>query len=509
MATPAALPTAASRTRRGRPAVRAVLLATTIGAALLSACGAPPSSGGGGGRGTTASKKLPTCPLSALDKAKGKVKVDLWYGGLGGAPGGVLEDMAKRFNASQDKVVVTANNQGSAYEETLRKYEGASAQPKQLPQVIYLEDTALGEMVDKGQVLPAQSCMKADNYDLTNLAPAARSAFSVDGVLYPGYMNVSTLVLYYNKVHFKQAGLDPEKPPTTLAELRKDAEVLKQKGISDFPLSFKNDRWYVENWLTGVNEQMVNNDNGRSAPPTKATFNTKNAVDTLTFLQKMKKDGLAVPFARTEGSINHYLALLPNGKKRPESSMLIETSTASSTIRDFLGGKITADQAGSDFANAKIDFDKNQIVPGAGQFPGINTGGKIFASGGAFYMLNTSSPAQQAASWEFMKFMLKPENAYAWHTQGGYLPVVKAVLDNPKIQDFWTKDVAGVMLKKAVDQLYAADPDQAGPLVGPYQDYAKQIDNVLNNVMIDGADPKKQLDTAEANVNKILDDYNN
>ena len=508
MATPVAPVHGPSRAARKRPA-RRVLLATVLGAAVLSACGAPPSSGGGGGRGTDATKKLPSCPLKALDTATGKVDVDLWYGGLGGSPGGVLQDMAKRFNASQDKVVVSANNQGSAYEETLRKYEGASAQPKQLPQVIYLEDTALGEMVDKGQVLPAEACMKADGYDLTNLAPAARSAFSVDGTLYPGYMNVSTLVLYYNKVHFKQAGLDPEKPPTTLAELRKDAEILKEKGISDHPLSFKNDRWYLENWLTGVNEDMVNNDNGRSAPPTKATFDTKNAVETLDFFQKMKDDGLAIPFARTEGSINHYLALLPSGDKRPESSMLIETSTASSTIRDFLGGKISAAEAGSDFANAEIDFDKNQIVPGAGEFPGIESGGKIFASGGAFYILNTGTKAQQAASWEFLKFMLQPENAYAWHTEGGYLPVVKEVLDNPKITDFWENDVAGVMLKKAVDQLYAADPDQNGPLVGPYQDYAKQIDNAINNVMLDGADPKQQLDKAQANVDKVLDEYNN
>src|SRR5215510_14323285 len=106
-------------------------------------------------------------------------------------------------------------------------------------------------------------------------------------------------------------------------------------------------------------------------------------------------------------------------------------------------------------------------------------------------MLNTSSPAQQAASWEFLKFMLQPENAYVWHTDGGYLPVVKEVLNNPEIQTFWKEDVAGQMLKVAVDQLNSADPGQAGPLVGPYQDYAQQLDNVLNNVM-SGSDPAKQ-----------------
>ena len=33
---------------------------------------------------------------------------------------------------------------------------------------------------------------------------------------------------YYNKAHFAAAGLDPEKPPTTLTELRAAAEALKK-----------------------------------------------------------------------------------------------------------------------------------------------------------------------------------------------------------------------------------------------------------------------------------------
>src|SRR5690606_7707910 len=69
-------------------------------------------------------------------------------------------------------------------------------------------------------------------------------------------------------------------------------------------------------------------------------------------------------FANTEGSIDHYLALVTQ-----ESSMLIETSTASTTIRDALGGTITAEQAGGDFDPSAIDL--SVLVPGAGPFPGI------------------------------------------------------------------------------------------------------------------------------------------
>ena len=492
---------------RRRGGARALTAAAVSGLLTLVACGGPPTSGDeeAGGRTTIAegevSSGLPECPLEALEDSTAPVKIDLWYGGLGGSTQQTMEDMASGFNASQDKVVVTANNQGTSYEEVLRKYQAASPRPNQLPHVIYLEDTALGEMVDKGQVLPAEACMEADGYDTSQLLPAARAEYSVDGVLWPGYMNVSTPILYFNKAHFQRAGLDPNDPPGTMEEVRAAAETLKAAGVSDKPLSFKVNRWFLETWLTGINQDIVNNGNGREAPATEAMFNTAEAVDLLGFLKTMNSDGLLNPFAATEGAIDHYLALVSE-----QSSMLIETSTASTTIRDALGGQITAAEAGIDFDQSVID--KATLVPGAGPYPGIESPGKVFASGGAFYILNTGDPAQQAGAWRFLRYMLQPENARMWHTNGGYLPVVKSVLDEESVQEFWETDVAGVLLENAVEQLKDADPDQAGPLIGPFPIYTQALQGAMEKVLFDGADPAQALDAAEATVNKTLVDYN-
>ena len=75
-------------------------------------------------------------------------------------------------------------------------------------------------MVDCGTVLPAQSCIDADHYDTSDLRPAGKDYYTIDGVLYPASINLSSPLLYYNKNHFRRAGLDPDKPPTTLDELR-------------------------------------------------------------------------------------------------------------------------------------------------------------------------------------------------------------------------------------------------------------------------------------------------
>ena len=471
----------------------------------LAACGSPPTTqGSGAGRSAAGAKSKvdpKDCPLDALAKAPGKVKVNMWFGGLVDPPVTVLTDMVKKFNASQDKIVVTANNQGNAYQETLDKYEGAAATPSQLPQIIYLEDTMLGEMVDKGQVLPAQACMEADHYDLTKITPAARAAFSVDDVLYPGYMNVSTPILYYNKVHFKKAGLDPENPPTTLAGIEAAAKKLKAAGVSKKPFSFKADQWFLSTWLSGVGQDVVNNDNGRTKPATKATFDSPAAKEVLGDLARMNKEGLLNAFPVTDGNIDHYLALI-----NEDSSMLVETSTASSTIAAALGGELKNEVGGVKIDTTSLTGKK--VVPGSGEYPGIEGPGQIYASGGEFFIMNTSSPAQQAASWEFLKFMLQPEQAKTWHIKGGYLPVIKELQNDPEITKFQEDNLSGKLLKPAVDQLATADPDRSGPLIGPYPQFQDIMQGALEKVLFNGGDVNQALATAQTKGTALLKDYN-
>lgn len=489
--------------RAGRS--RGLLASLVVVGLVLGACGSPPSTGGdGGGRedagGEDEGSGLPECPLDALEEATEPVEVNLWFSGLVEPPVSVLQDMVTRFNASQDKVVVSADNQGNAYAEGLRKYQGASATPDQLPDMMYLEDTMLGELVDKGQVLPAEACMEADGYDLTQLTPSARAAYSVDGVLWPGYMNVSTPIIYYNKVHFQKAGLDPNQPPTTLAEIEEYAQKIKDAGVAPKPMAFLANEWFFDTWAAGIGQDVVDNDNGRSDVPTAGTFNTPEMQGALQSLADMDDKGLLNPFAVTDGSIDHYLALVTE-----QSSMLIETSTASGTIAQVLGGDLTAAEAGIDFDGS---IDSTKVVPASGELPGIEAPGKVYASGAAFYILNTGTPEQQAGSWKFLEFMLQEENAKRWHIEGGYLPVVKSVVDDPDVRAFQETELDGLLLKPAVEQLAAADPDQTGPLIGPFTEFQDAVRGAMESVLFDGADPAEALGAAEDEVTAVLEDYN-
>jgi sn-glycerol 3-phosphate transport system substrate-binding protein len=487
--------------RRPRHLVPVLVAATLL---AVVACSDPPTSSSTGGGQVSAGgdgrPELPDCPLKALADATRTTEITLWYGGIGGPVKATMEKMVSDFNASQDKVKISASDQGSSYAEVYRKFESAAAaDTSQLPDIVYLENTQLQVLADSTLILPAEACMKADDYDPTQIEPAVRSAYSVGGVLYPGYMNVTSQVLYYNKAHFVKAGLDPENPPKTLDELYAAAKALKASGIPK-PLSFKVSHAVFENWLAGEGVDVVNNDNGQEGLATKATFDTPQAQDIMAWLRKMNDEGLLNVFSPTEGSVDHYLALVTQ-----QSSMLIETSTASTTIAQALGGGLTPEEVGAHFDASVVD--KSSLVPGTGPFPGVTTPGQVQPGGGAFFIVNASEPAQQAASWQFLKFMLQPPNAKSWHIDAGYLPIVKAVSDQPDVQAYWTDTVAGVLLKPAVDQLAAADPDKPGPLIGPYVDFTDDVQQAMESVLLNGADIDKTLADAQNEVTASLQRY--
>jgi sn-glycerol 3-phosphate transport system substrate-binding protein len=497
---------AAAPHRQHRRSGRARLLgalALTSGL-LLAACGSPDGSGGDApGRAAEGDEPsdLPECPLDALDEADGPVRVNLWFGGIVEPPVGVLNSLIEDFNASQDQIVVTGNDQGTSYDEVLRQYERTASTPGQLPDIIYMEDNALGQLVDRGQLLPAQSCMEADGYDPDLLVPAARAAAEVEGVLYPGYMNVSSPILYYNQAHFFAAGLDPDDPPQTLDELEGAARQIKEAGVSPRPLSFVTSEWFFQTWIAGLGEDMVDNDNGRSAPATEALLDTPDTLALMQWLADMNDEELLNPFPVTDGGIDHYLALITQ-----QSSMLMETSTASSTIAEALGGGLTAEEAGLEVDPGLLE--DADLVPASAQFPGIREPGQVAAGGGYFYLLNTGSPAEQAGAWRFLRFMLEPENSKRWHIEGGYLPVVQSVLDDPEVAEFQATDLGGLLIAPSAEQMAAADPDRTAPLIGPFTAYNRAVQGAMEAVLFSGADPAQALASANQTINAALDDYN-
>jgi len=479
--------------------LRLPLLAALCALALLAAaCGGDDGSGGstddsGGGEAAD----LPPCDLDALDGAAGPVEITIWHS-LSAATEDALEAMVDEYNASQDVVVAEVQNVGAGAEELSRAYNQGIASGE-LPTLAIFEDTQNQFLADSGTILPATSCIDAGGTE-PDWLPIAPGSYTVDGVVWPSAFNLSTPIMYFNVDHLADAGLDPEAPPQTLDEIREAAQAIHDAGIVDAPFVFQVNPWFLESWMTGIGQTIVNEDNGRAGVATEATLDNENVIEVLTWLQEMQDDGLLNPVRQVEGNVDQFLALGTG-----QGSMLLETSTAAVSIERFLQGDLdTSELTGDGRIPEGID---TTLDVEAAPLPGVEAAGQAQVAGSIWMSTTTGTPEEQAAAWDFMEWWNELPQQVTWNLEGSYLPSIGGAADDPTLQETWEGTVSGQSLAVAYEQLQGVDPDFPGPTIGPYFDVREVVRAAMEAVIYEGADPAQAAADAQADVTAALATY--
>lgn len=128
------------------------------------------------------------------------------------------------------------------------------------PAMAYVGSRTLKEFAENDMIVkvPMSDAEKASYY------PHIVDTVTFDGTQWGVPIAFSTKAFYWNKDLFKQAGLDPEKPPTTWAEEIADAKIIKEKtGIAGFGLSaktFDNTMHQFLHWVYTNNGEVVDKD---------------------------------------------------------------------------------------------------------------------------------------------------------------------------------------------------------------------------------------------------------
>src|SRR4030067_2915182 len=86
----------------------------------------------------------------------------------------------------------------------------------QLPHLVYINEGHTQRFIDSGAMAPVQEFIDRDKYDLSDLDKRAVKYYTANGTLWAMPFAMIIPMLFYNKVTFREAGLDPEKPPTDL-----------------------------------------------------------------------------------------------------------------------------------------------------------------------------------------------------------------------------------------------------------------------------------------------------
>ncbi|GAA4207564.1 ABC transporter substrate-binding protein [Actinocatenispora rupis] len=439
----------------------AAALTTT---AALAACGGSDS----GGSSTAAPG------ADALSHAKGVTTVEFWHS-MKGPNAVALNSIASRFNAAHKGKIVVKPVYVGEYDDAIAKYK-TSVQQKHTPELIQVYDIGSRFMIDSKQTVPVYKFADKDKWDTSQLEPNIANYYTFNGKLDSMPFNSSMPLLYINKKLFAKAGLDPNKPPTNLAEIMADAKKLTDRKHNVVGFNAAIYGWFLEQLLATNGDQYCDRNNGRSGLATKVDFASPDGVKVAQWWTDMVKKGYASNTGRTTDAAQQAF-------KSGTVGMSLEST---GEMRDY------------------INASKGRFDVVAAPFPrlsgtGSPNGGTII--GGASLWIDGigHTDAQKRASWEFVKYAASPEVQASWHTGTGYFPVNSKALDQPS-DKAWVKQYPQFTV--AVNQLHSTKPSvaTAGCALGVMPQARQSAEEALEKT-ITGGDPN----AAQANLKAQAD----
>ena len=432
---------------------------------------------------------LPDCPTDALASVTTPVELTMWLG-LTGPLADQMRQLADAYNASQSKVHVTMIE--ASYQQTIDKYLQSNQENR--PDLVQMPEYMVQTMVDSRTAVPAEACIKSSGYDTSAFLPTLLDAFATQGVNWSMPFNISNPVLFYNKKMFTAAGLDPEKPPVSLDDMRADSQALVSSGAATYGVALDSNfdsggGWYIEQWFAKAGEFYADNQNGRAARATKVLYNNDTGVSLLTFLQSMLNDGLAVNVGDNTSGFDNLLKL---GDKDAPAAMTIATSAAIGPVLAVLKSGQFPQFTGDDLGIAPM--------PGPGGKPGALVGGA------SLWIVDSGDDARTAAAWDFTTYLTSAQVQSQWASETGYLPVRTDAQTLDPLQTTWATDPR---FKVPYDQLQAAPdvPTSVGPVVGPLLE-VRTVTAQGVAAIFGGADVASTLADSASKADALIADYN-
>ena len=158
------------------------------------------------------------------------------------------------------------------------------------PDIFYIDFTDLPQVLTAGQAADITQYVNSKTVPtLKDIVPAAIRAVTAGKTIYGLPTSNYTQGLIYNRALFSQAGLNPNDPPTTWAQVETDAKAIAKlghgiEGWGDYSAN-NNGGWHFASYMDALGGTTVNTN---TVPPTAAIDNSKGlaileALHTLRF----------------------------------------------------------------------------------------------------------------------------------------------------------------------------------------------------------------------------------
>lgn len=148
-----------------------------------------------------------------------RVTIDLWH--VSGADESEPQ-VPLWFNEEQDEIY--ANQVGVPFLEIERKF--LTSIIGNVPPDIFEYFGPVAQWSSRGALLPLNEYMERDGFDKSKFFEVLWDEVTWEGKIYAIPIGTACDAFYWNKEHFREAGLDPDRPPKTWSELEEYAEKL-------------------------------------------------------------------------------------------------------------------------------------------------------------------------------------------------------------------------------------------------------------------------------------------
>jgi sn-glycerol 3-phosphate transport system substrate-binding protein len=409
--------------------------------------------------------------------AQAKTEIQWWHA-LQAVLGERVNEIAAKFNASQNEYQVRAIFKGS-YPETMNAAI-AAYRAKQPPHIVQVYEVGTQTMLSSGAIYPVHQLMR--DYKLTidwnDLIGPVKSYYSSGGNLYSMAFNSSTPILYYNKDLFKKAGL-VDKPPATWEEVEALAKKLVASG-SKCGLSSAWPSWVlVENMHAFHDQPIADKNNGFDGLASTLKINGPFGVKMMELLQRGVKEG----WFTYNGRLNKAEANMGAG----ECGIFLTSSAYIGNLGRVSEGKFTW---------------------GTGSLPrmsGFPQGNSIIG-GATLWVLKGAKPEDYRGVAQFFKYLASTENQAWWATVTGYLPLTNAAVKAMEASGVYAKNPH---LKTSVDQMNSGKTtsNSQGLRLGNFPSIRDAIEEQMENILSGNKTAKQGLDDAVAKANDILREF--
>lgn len=401
---------------------------------------------------------------SSDQAGEGETTVTMWHG-LTSIDLDNLNKVVKAFEEKNPtikmKLVYTESSEGSD-QKLLTAVAGGNP-----PDVALFDRFKVGTWAAQDSLTDLSS-MAAESGILKEMYyPFAWEESSYQGKLYAMLMDTDSRLLFYNKDHFKEVGLDPNKPPQTIAELEAASEKLTIKEGKRFKrIGFI--PWYSQGWL--YTWGWAFGGEFQDAATGKITANDPKVVEALQWMTDF-------------------------GKKYNVEDIAGFTSAAGTEEMDpFISGQVSMKISGN-FTVKGIEKFKPDLNYGVAPIP-TPTGTNFTTWSGGGSAIIPKGAKNVAAAWKFLEFLGKEEGQTLLNADS-QISVIDSVNDKYGYKD-------DPIMKEFINIL----PNSHNrPVIPEGQLLWNELASATEKATRGNGTPKENLDRVTETINKALEKY--